>query len=267
MTAWRAAALSLACTMSLFGCGTLPGGRGWGEDATLRPGWQRVKLAAVNSARDPWVWAPLMGAAMFQIDDWDARTSDWARRNTPVFGSQQSAKDWSDDLRSASVMAHYATILATPSGGDAGDWLISKAKGALVDAAAVSITGAVTQQFKSGTARQRPNGADRESFPSGHTSSSAVHTRLASRNLDCIAMPPLARVVFDAGLNAMTLGTAWARIEAGWHYPADTLAGMALGNFVGAFVNDAFLGIDQPGVAFSLAATDGGALVRWNVSF
>jgi hypothetical protein len=38
--------------------------------------------------------------------------------------------------------------------------------------------------------------------------------------------------------------TAWARIEAGAHYPTDVLAGAALGNFVSLFVHDAFLGGD-----------------------
>ena len=49
-----------------------------------------------------------------------------------MFGSTEHAEQWSDDLRTASVLAHYATVLATPSGNDAGDWIISKSKGVLV---------------------------------------------------------------------------------------------------------------------------------------
>ena len=79
----------LLIVVSLSACGTLPSGEGWGEDATFTPGWERVHDSAVNAARDPWVWGPLIGAAAFQIDDWDRRTSDWAREHTPVFGSQR----------------------------------------------------------------------------------------------------------------------------------------------------------------------------------
>ncbi len=43
----------------------------------------------------------------------------------------------------------------------------------------------------------------------------------------------------------MTAATAWARIEAKRHYPTDVLAGAALGNFIGAFINDAFIGINH----------------------
>lgn len=221
----------------------------------------------MNAARDPWVWAPLAGAAMFQIDDWDRRTSDWARERTPVFGSQRSAEEWSDDLRSASALAHYASIVATPSGNEPGEWLINKSKGLLVGVAAVSATGAATQALKGAADRERPNASDRESFPSGHTSASAVHTRLASRNLQSIDLPQSARTALDAGLYALTIGTGWARIEAGYHYPADTLFGMALGNFLASFVNDAFLGLEMADAVVTVGATDGGATLQWRMQF
>lgn len=250
---------------SLMGCGTLPSSRGWGEDANFRPGWERVRESAVSVARDPWVWAPLASAAVLQIDDWDRRTSDWAREHTPVFGSQRSAQDWSDALRSASALTHYATALATPSGDELGEWIINKGKGTLVGIAAVSATVAVTNGLKSSADRRRPNDLAGESFPSGHTSTSAVHTRLASRNLDAIAMSRGTRRALNIGLHALTIGTSWARIEAGWHYPSDTLFSIALGNFIASFVNDAFLGLDNASV--SLAPVERGATAQLHVRF
>lgn len=260
-------ALTVVLLSALCGCGTLPHGRAWGEDATWRPGWERVQVAAVNAARDPWVWGSLIGAAAFQIDDWDRRTSDWAREHTPVFGSQRNAEDWSDDLRSASVFAHRATLLLTPGGADPGDWIMNKAKGTLVSVAAVSSTGLVTSSLKHAVDRERPNAAAGESFPSGHTSSSAVHTRLASRNLRSIEMGDATRCVLDGGLIALTLGTSWARIEAGWHYPSDTLFSMALGNFIASFMNDAFLGLQTDASGISMSATHDGAMLQWQWRF
>lgn len=253
--------------ITLCGCATLPNGRGWGEDATVAPGWERVTHAAENAAKDPWVWGPLIGAAVFQIDDWDRRTADWAREHTPVFGSQRNAEHWSDDLRTASSVAHYITIVATPSGEDAGDWLLNKTKGALVDVAAVSATTAITRYLKRAVDRERPNGLAGESFPSGHTSSSAVHTRLASRNLEAIQMSDATRFTLNAGLTAMTLGTSWARIEAGWHYPSDTLFSMALGNFLASFLNDAFLGLTTTRSALRLNASQASAMLQWHMRF
>ncbi len=58
-----------------------------------------------------------------------------------------------------------------------------------------------------------------------------------------------AEIASDSGLVLITAGTAWARVEANKHYPADILAGMAIGHFISAFVNDAFLGLDNsPGI-------------------
>lgn len=257
----------ICCALCLSACGTLPSGKRWGEDATLLPGWERVQTSAVNAAKDPWTWGPLLGAAVFQIDDFDRRTSDWAREHTPVFGSQNSARDWSDDLRSASSFAHYATILATPGGDEPGDWIVSKVKGTLVGVAAVSATGQITNFLKEQTDRERPNGADGESFPSGHTSASSVHTRLASRNLRSIPLSDTARKSFDIGLHALTFGTSWARIEAGWHYPADTLFSMALGNFLAAFINDAFMGLPEGKGSLAVQTLDDGAVLRWHARF
>ncbi|HEY5807568.1 MAG TPA: phosphatase PAP2 family protein [Povalibacter sp.] len=252
-----------ASTLIASGCTTLPNGKGWGEDATFTPGWERVRTAATGAAKDPWVWAPLIGAAAFQIDNWDRRTSDWAREHTPVFGSQSNAERWSDDLRDASAVAHYATVLATPSGPDGGDWVVNKAKGTLVGIAAVSATVVTTNALKSVTDRERPNGDDSASFPSGHTSSSAVHTRLASRNLRSIDMSDGWRRTADVGLTVLTLGTSWARIEAGWHYPSDTLVGMALGNFIASFINDAFLGLEEGSDSvLGLAAAPDGVVLQ-----
>jgi membrane-associated phospholipid phosphatase len=125
----------------------------------------------------------------------------------------------------------------------------------------------VTNSLKRAADRERPNGLASESFPSGHTSSAAVHTRLASRNLQSIEMNDGTRRALDAGLIALTMGTSWARIEAGWHYPSDTLFSMALGNFIGSFVNDAFLGLQAKGPAIRLSVTTQSAALHWHYHF
>jgi len=77
-----------------------------------------------------------------------------------------------------------------------------------------------------------------------------------------------ARSVLDFGLDALTYGTAWARVESGFHFPSDTLIGMALGNFTGPFFNDAFLKVDEPSrLSVTLAPLPGGAQFRVMVSF
>lgn len=257
----------LLCTLlSLGGCTTLPDGRSWGEDATLTPGWQRIAASARQAAQDPWVWAPLLGAAVMQIDDWDTRVADWARERRPVFDSTANAEDWSDHLRDASAVVHYGILLATPSGDSASEWVLNKARGALVSVGAVSSTVFVTRTLKTQVDRDRPNGLAGESFPSGHASSSAVHTALASHTLQSVAMSDGWRTAADAGLRALTLGTSWARIEAGWHYPSDTLFSLALGQFIATVAYDAFMGLDT-NARVALLPVEAGAVLSFSTRF
>jgi membrane-associated phospholipid phosphatase len=263
----RESLLVIVVLLACGGCGTLPNGRSWGEDATFAPGWDRVRTSALNAARDPWVWAPLAGAAVLQIDDWDERAARWATTHTPIFGSQRSADDWSDRLRAASILANVVTLAATPSGDEPGEWFANKTKGALIQLAAAGTTALATSALKDTVDRERPNGRDRDSFPSGHASISAVQTRSASRNLASIEMSDGMRTSFDIGLYALTIGTSWARIEAGQHYPSDTLFGMALGNFLAAWFNDAFLGLDANKTQIAFAPMDGGGAMLLSVRF
>jgi len=245
------------------GCATLPEGQSaWGSEATLTPGWDRVRDAAIGAAKDPQVWVPLAGAAVFSIGDFDEEVSDWAREETPIFGSQENARDWSDHLKSASAVSYWITALATPSGDE--DWFANKAKGIAVGLSARALTSWTTSGLKDAIGRERPDGSDDMSMPSGHSSAAAVNSRLASRNLDHIPMSRNARRALNGGLLALSLGTGWARVEAGKHYPSDTLAGMALDNWFAMFVNDAFLGHDAGDtMGVTLEAVPDGAIVRF----
>jgi len=259
--------LLVACCCS-SACASLPDGSRWGASATLSPGWRQVEAAALNAAQSPWVWGPLAGAAVLQVDSWDEDVSEWARDETPVFGSVTSAEDWSNGLRDAAVAGYVASVLATPSGALDRDWLAAKAKGAAVGLGASVATSSITSGLKSLTARERPNGVDDRSFPSGHASTAAVFDTLTVRNLQSIDLSAGLRTTLQVGAGAATAGTAWARVEAGDHYPSDVLFGIALGNFMGAFFTEAFLGL-EPGarLAFSAAPVRGGAVLQWEMRF
>ncbi len=264
----RLAALSLLLVLCLTGCASLPGARRWGEDATISPGWERVRAAAVNAARDPWVWAPLAGAAGLQIGSWDRKISDWAIRETPVFGSPRNAASWSDDLRNAALLTDTVTTLLAPSGDDARTWFVNKLEGYAVDLAAVGAANGVTGVLKVNVGRMRPSMTNTESFPSGHTTAAATSDRLAARNLAYFDLSPVSRRRLTYGLDALTIATAWARVEAGAHYPADTLVGMAIGNFSANFFRDAFFDPAGDGrQALAVIPTGGGLMLRYSIAF
>jgi membrane-associated phospholipid phosphatase len=227
-------------------CATLPNGHRWGQDVTVRPGWRRIGQAASHAARAPGTWIPAAGALTLQIGGRDQALSSWAVAHAPLFGSRETARRASEDLLDATTAVCVLTALATPGGDEPAPWLLAKAKGIAVGAAAVAATHGTTTLLKQATHRTRPDQSNRRSFPSGHASSAAVRATLASKNLDCIPLPRCARWALHATTFSLAAGTAWARVEGKLHYPSDALAGLALGNFLGAFFNDAFLGADCP---------------------
>lgn len=226
----------------LAGCGTLPGGGLWGGGATLRPGWERIGTAARQAALAPQTWAPLAGAAVFRLTDWDNQVSRWAVNHNPVFGSEDDADSASDTLAYAGGGILALTILAAPDGTEPGPWLAAKAKGTVGDLAAIFAAQGVSEGLKSATHRPRPDRTDNKSFPSGHATAASSFATLASRNLEAYSLTSGERTLSDIGLGSLAAATCWSRVEAGKHYPSDVLVGASLGYFISAFANDAFLG-------------------------
>jgi len=124
----------------LAGCATLPNGRGWGQDATLLPSWERFRDAAVEAVLAPETWAPAAGALALQVGDLDKNLSHWASNHTPVFRSKENAGRASDYLCETTMAAYWITALATPSGEEPGPWAWAKLKGIGVGYGAVKLT-------------------------------------------------------------------------------------------------------------------------------
>jgi membrane-associated phospholipid phosphatase len=230
----------------LAGCGTMANGRGWGQDATLTPGWERLGRAAKNAALAPETWAPTAGALAFQVGHADRNVTEWAAKNTPVFGSQQNAERMSDNLLHAAGDLWVVSGVAAPSGDEFDEWALNKLRGFGVQTGTTVLLRETVGYLKNATDRTRPNGNGRASLPSAHASNSSLYNTMTSKNIETLGWSDTAITVTQIGLGALTAATAWARVEANQHYPSDVLAGIALGHFFGAFFTDAFIGIDNP---------------------
>ena len=240
-----AAFLLILCTFILSACGTMANGRGWGQDATLAPGWGRVGQAALGALAAPATWAPAAGAAALQIGHADRKTVEWAAKENPVFGSRRNASRMSDDLLEASGVVWVVSGVAAPSGGTFEEWSVNKVQGFGVQTGAGILMRETVGFLKQNTGRSRPGGGN-GSFPSAHASGAASYSTLTYRNIETLGLPPAADTASQIGLCALTAATAWARVEANFHFPSDVLAGIAIGHFFGAFLTDAFLGLDNP---------------------
>jgi len=246
-------ALTVVLLLGLAGCsGTLPSQRGWGEDATLEPGSERLRWAAERAARDPGTWIPALGAILFAGSGADRRVSDWAREEEPVMTDHARV---SDTLRDVTDAGMFATALMTPSGPEEEVWE-NKSRGVGVEALAVLTTIGTTNLLKETVRREQPNGGGHSSFVSNHATEPFAHAALIRRNTDHLNLHPNAEAAVDGGFYLLAAGSAWARVEMGLHYPSDQLAGAAIGNFIALFFHDAFLGLPPQGPGVGVAVRE-----------
>ena len=264
----RSCGLLLPVLLASAGCATAPRHEVWGAGVTPTPGWARVGAAASSAVLAPQTWAPVAVALMLQIDDLDARLSDWASEETPLFGSQADASRASDRLQTATEVAWVLTALATPSGDEAGEWLIHKAQGMAVGLVARGLTYETVRFLKLETDRQRPDGSDDMSFPSGHAASASVYASLAARYTQSLRAPARVRTMLQLADGAAAAACAWARVEGHHHYPSDVLVGLALGHFFAAFVDGAFMGgAPSEHVQLHAGGRPGGAAIWLRLEF
>ena len=229
---------------AITGCGTLENGRGWGQDAIYPFKGDKITHSLYTAAVEWRTWVPAAGAGVSSLDDFDERVSEWATDYTPIFGSKDSASQMANYLLGALEAEVFVTALATPSGKDPKQWVKSKAKGLTVELGAEATTVLATEALKDITNRPRPSGMG-SSFPSGHSTAAFSSVALANRNLESIPMSKNVRIALQIGNELLAAAIAWARVETNAHYLSDVLAGAALGNFIGSFMYDGFMGIPE----------------------
>ncbi len=238
----------------------------WGRDATIRPGWDELGRAAKRALTHPMTWIPAVaGAAVFA----SGRDDDWTEElheDAPVFGSSKAADDASDDYRTAADALWVVSILATDSGAHP---FRNKARGALVQVAALGATFATSNLLKSAIDRDEPgkssDKAEGDAFPSNHTTGAFAHAALVRENMKQTKFRRSVANIYTGAAYIAATGSAWGRIEAGGHHLSDQLVGAAIGNFMATFINDAFMGSDS---RMEISAGNGDSLVAsWTKRF
>ncbi len=215
-----------------------------GENVTIAPGWSRLMQSGKQALRDPNVWGSLLAATALQVGDLDEQISDQLREDTPLFGSTRDARNYSDDLKDLNQVAYIATALAAPGADAVGEWLGSKAKLVGTEWLAVELAGEFTTGIQHYSGREKPNEKNDNGFPSYHTSTATMSAQMANLNVEYLPVSSQSKQALTYTFNSIAALTAWARVEAGEHYPSDVLAGWALGHFLGYLAED-FIAPDQ----------------------
>ena len=249
----------VCAALGLSGCVSAQGDARYGK-AQGWPSSGKLASAAKTAATQPQTWVPLLTAGVLMAADVDNDWSEDLAEDQPLFGSD--ADDVSDDLRDVATAAYVITALVAPS-----ETLGDKLRGLTVGASTMLLEGAVTTGLKEVTSRDRPDGSNDKSFPSGHAAKASSRTAMAIGNLDYIDMPGWGRTAATWSLHGVAAATGLARVEAQKHHLSDVLAGYALGQFFATFMYEAFLEERDEDVRLSFVPVqDGGALtMTWRL--
>ncbi len=190
--------------------------------------------AAQTAAVDPRTWIPVAGAGLLVATDADQHWTEKLAEDRPLFG--RNAADASDDIRNLATLTYVVTALAAPS-----DNVNEKLRGLGVGVATMLVDGAITQGLKDAVGRERPDGSNHLSLPSGHASKTASRARLAADNLAAMDLNPWQHKLAAWSLHSLAPMAAMARVEANKHHVSDVLLGLAVGNFVAVFIQEVFL--------------------------
>jgi len=176
----------------------------------------------------------------------DRQISSYAIDRAPVYGSNERASDASQILSilSAATMAAlyvFKYFSLYDKSADYPNWGYSQIHidennsphlrlGAIEAFEAAALSGIIalptTDLMKKYVGRPRPDKSDNESFPSGHAAFAAWSNAYSAKMIGMMDLPPMYSYPAYGALTAMTLGTAWGRVEGARHYPSDVLAGI-----------------------------------------
>ena len=92
--------------------------------------------------------------------------------------------------------------------------------------------------------RERPNGSDLRSLPSGHATGAGASSAILRRNVDELGMNNAWGKVVSGVNSTLAAGVLWARVEANAHNTTDVLLGYSVGSFVSGFIFDSLMNLD-----------------------
>ena len=247
---------SVGVCVLLLGAGgcVAPGGE-WGQ--TQWPSGVQLRDAARTAATEPGTWIPALTAGLLAATDLDEEWSEDLAREQALFGSD--ADNRSNTLRDATTAAWLVSALVLPS-----STYEDKLKGLGVGVATMAVDGLVTEGLKDLTNRERPDGSNRRSFPSGHSSKASSRAALTIHNLQHSGLPQWSKQLSVVGMHTLAVGTGLARVEAEKHHLSDVIFGYAAGRFIARFMTEAFMR-EGARAHFEAALTEQGTVVTLRV--
>lgn len=209
------------------------------------PKWSKFKEAAFEASDTYHFKIPFYtGLAAFLLFDGDI--SNRASRDTPIFGSKENAKKWTDGLLLSLIPLMIYTAkdveFENTIAKDDDTLFWKRTKLIAFQSMIIAADFFLIHAIKTSSKRVRPDASDSLSFPSGHSSVSSGLSRTIFNNIkNSPHKDSLYGNIMQRGTFAVSTAVAWGRVEAKKHHLSDVLLGNAFGAFISDFLYGAFL--------------------------
>jgi hypothetical protein len=162
-----------------------------------------------------------MGAVALLVSPQDDAWTEWMVEEQPLGENAEDIGYQIGHRRTQMILVGTLTLGGLVSGS------VRVRDTGLLLAQAHLVSAGLTQVLKEATDRERPDGGDNASFPSGHAVSAWVMAEVLQRRHGWwIGVPAFAAAIY----------TGASRVQGNRHHPSDVIAGFALGHWISAAV-------------------------------
>ena len=199
----------------------------------LNTAWKRTKSASYEAVVDPVTWGSALGAGLLYATYDDDITEYYMDHN--IIDS-----DIDEPLRYINGITMYSTAIFVKDDNNtemmrrlAVDWAGS--------ATARWTTSALNRSIK----KETPSGNEDYAIGSHHALDPFANSALTRGNVRDMSIPTWGKYTINTISYISAAGSAFTRVQEGGHSVADQLVSASIGNFIGIFFYQVFLGYDE----------------------
>lgn len=211
--------------------------------SSLNLSWKKTEQASYNAAVDPLTWAPALGSAVLYTTQYDNDISKYMMEHKPIQCIKISSKDCTDRddvYRELNSVLTFTTAGLVDDDGNT----TKKIKRLVVEESTYILSKSVVLSLET-VGKTTPDGRHTTALGSHHALEPFAGSAMTRRNVAQMNIPALGKYTIVGASYYFSSYTALTRIQEGGHSLGDQFVNMAVGNFLGLFMDDMFMSGDN----------------------
>lgn len=200
------------------------------SSAKLNRAWEKTKEASYMAVSDPLTWGSAAAAGVLYTTYDDDITQHFMKKN--LIDSEVD-----EPLRIINAVTLYTSAMFVQS-----DTAKKRTQRLATDFVGSSAARWTTSALARNIQKETPTGNDDYAIGSHHALDPFANSALTRRNVNDMSIANWGKYSFNALSYLSASGAAFSRVQEGGHSFADQLVSVSIGNLIGLFFYEAFLG-------------------------